>query len=409
MPEYLFKAADQSGKIVKGAMEASSEAGVVTSLREKRLVPIRIAPAEQKKLSHHLSARVDLSALLNRVTGRDVMLFTQDLATLLGAGLPLDRSLEILIGATPKEKFKQLLIALKSDVQGGSYLSDALGKHPRFFSRFYVNMIKAGESGGVLEPVLERMGRFLENTQELIDYVRSALIYPLFLVFLGGASIIILMTVVIPKFSIIFADLGATLPLSTRILLGASELFRSYIWVILAGLTAATLAVNHYLKTPDGRMKLDRYKIRLPVVGNLTCNLETARFTRTLGTLIQSGVPILQALALAKDIIQNRMIATALDTVQARVKEGEHLSAPLADIGVFPELAIQMIKVGEETGKLDSMLLKVGESYEKTVRVLIKRLIGLLEPTMILAMGIVVGFIVISMLTAIFSINEMPF
>ncbi len=409
MPEYLFKAADQSGKIVKGAMEAASEAGVVTSLREKRLVPIRIAPAEQKKISRHLSVQIDLPALMNRVTGRDVMLFTQDLATLLGAGLPLDRSLDILIGATPKEKFKQLLGALKTDVQGGSYLSDALGKHPRIFSRFYVNMIKAGESGGVLEPVLERMGRFLENTQELIDYVRSALIYPIFLVLLGGVSIIILMTVVIPKFSIIFADLGATLPLSTRILLGTSELFRNYFWVILIGLAAVILAANRYLKTPDGRMKLDRYKIRLPIVGNLTCNLETARFTRTLGTLIQSGVPILQALTLAKDIIQNRMIATALDTVQARVKEGEHLSAPLADIGVFPELAIQMIRVGEETGKLDSMLLKVGESYEKTVRVLIKRLIGLLEPAMILAMGIVVGFIVISMLTAIFSINEMPF
>lgn len=409
MTEFLYKAADAKGKIVKGAVEAADEAGVVATLRERRLIPIRISTVEPKRLPLNLSARIDLPALMNRVTGRDIMLFTQDLATLIGAGLPIDRSLNILIGAAPKEKFKKILKAINTDVQGGSYLSDALAKHPRIFSRFYVNMIRAGESGGVLEPVLERMGHFLENTQELIDYVKSALIYPLFLVVLGGASIIVLMTVVIPKFSVIFADLGATLPLSTRLLLGASDIFRRFLWLILAAAAAGIIAFDRYRRTPAGRMTIDRYKTRLPIVGNLTRNLETARFTRTLGTLIQSGVPILQALTLAKDIIQNRVLANALDTVHARVKEGEHLSVPMEDIGFFPELAIQMIKVGEETGKLDRMLLKVGESYEKTVRILIKRLIGLLEPAMILAMGLVVGFIVISMLTAIFSINEMPF
>ncbi|MFZ7126502.1 MAG: type II secretion system F family protein [Desulfobacterales bacterium] len=409
MPEYLYKAADNTGKVVKGQMEAPDDAGVVASLREKRLIPIRITPAASQKIPLKFSTRLDLAAMTGRVTGRDVMLFTQDLSTLIGAGLPVDRSLDILIGAAGKDGFKRIIRDIKSDVESGSYLSDALAKHPKVFSRFYVNMVKAGETGGVLEPVLERMGIFLENTQEMLETIKSALIYPLFLVLLGGVSIIILMTVVIPKFSIIFSDLGATLPLSTRILLTSSHLLRNYFWVLIVAAAAAAFAADRYRRTPAGRLAIDRRMIRLPLVGELVRSIETARFTRTLGTLIQSGVPILQALVLVKDILQNRLASQAMDTVHARVKEGERLSKPLRDSGLFPELAIQMILVGEETGRLDRMLIKVGESYEKAVRVRVKRLINLLEPALILAMGVVVGFIVISMLTAIFSINELPF
>jgi general secretion pathway protein F len=409
MPEFSYKAADSEGNIVRGRMESPDASAVVASLREKRLVPIRISAAGNEKMMPGLTARIDFSALVNRVSRRDVMLFTQDLATLLGAGLPVDRSLEILVDAAGKAPMRRIIRQLKADVESGIDLSDALAKHPRVFSRFYSNMVKAGESGGVLEPVLERMGQYLEGTQELLDTVKSALIYPSFLVLLGGLSIIVLLTVVIPKFSVIFSDLGVVLPLSTRILLGTSELLRRYAWLLVAAMVVAVGAFYRYRRSPAGATAIDRRLIRAPLVGTLVRNLETARFARTLGTLIQSGVPILKALLLVKDILQNRVVAQAMETVHARVKEGERLSKPMADSGLFPDLAIQMILVGEETGRLDRMLLRVAESYEKHVRTLIKRIIGLLEPAMILVMGVVVGFIVISMLTAIFSVNELPF
>lgn len=408
MAEFQFKAADPSGKIVKGVMEAASERAVVAHLRDRRMVPIRIAPVETRAMGL-LSARLDLGRLLRRVTGRDVTQFTQELATLLSAGLPVDRALGILAGATPKESFKRLLLEIKADVQSGSYLSDALAKHPRVFSNFLVNMVKAGESGGVLEAVLERVGDFLESTQEMLDHIKSSLIYPFFLVLIGGVSILILLTVVIPKFSIIFEDMGAALPLSTRLLLAGSGFLERYFWLIAAVFVAGVAVADRYRRTPAGRLAIDRRLLRIPVLGALIREIETARFARTLGTLVRSGVPILRALNLAKDIVQNRTMAGALDTVHTRVKEGEHLSAPMADTGLFPDLAAQMIRVGEETGRLGDMLIRVGDRYEKSVRVLIKRLISLLEPVMILAMGLVVGFVVISMLTAIFSINEMPF
>jgi general secretion pathway protein F len=409
MPDYQYKASDSSGKIVKGDMEAPSEAVVVSTLRDKHLIPIRIAQAGPKRLSFDLWNRFGLPSMAKRIGGREIMLFTQDLATLLGAGLPVDRSLDILFNAATKDAFKDIILRLRKDVQSGSYLSNALANHPGVFSRFYVNMVKAGESGGVLEPVLLRMGHFLETAQELLDYIRSALIYPIFLVALSGLSIIVLMTVVIPKFSVIFDDLGAALPLSTQLLLGVSGVVSRYLWLIVAAAVAAAIAFDRYRRTPAGRMTLDRTILRVPLIGRLVREIETARFTRTLGTLLKSGVPILQALVLVKDVVQNQVLSTALDTVHARVKEGEHLSAPLKDSGMFPDLAIQMITVGEETGQLDLMLLKVGESYEKSVRTNIKRVIGLLEPITILVMGLVIGCIVISMLAAIFSINDIPF
>ena len=274
---------------------------------------------------------------------------------------------------------------------------------------FNVSMVRAGEAGGVLESVLSRLGEFLESAQELKDYIKSAMVYPVFLVGVGGLSIIILLTFVIPKFSIIFSDMGQTIPLSTQFLLGISHLLQSYWWAILAVLGGGYYFLRKYLNTPAGRLKFDRKKMKFPVVGDLIKKIEVARFARTLGTLTKSGVPILQALTLVKDILENRVISAAMENVYTRVKEGDRLSKPLRDTGIFPPLAIQMITVGEETGRLDRMLLRVAESYEKMVRNTVKRLISLLEPTMILLMGLVVGFVVVSMLMAVFSMNEMPF
>jgi type II secretion system protein F len=409
MSIFSYKATDYNGKVVKGFLEAPDDKGVVAKLDTMGYIPIRIVPAGKEKRKYHLDVSDLFSTVFKRISGKDVMLFTQDLATLLEAGLPVDRALSILTEVTEKDKFREVIQDILKTVQGGSYLSDALSKYPRIFSKFYVNMVRAGEVGGVLEPVLVRLGMFLETSQDLKDYIISAMVYPIFLVFVGGASIIVLLTFVIPKFSLIFSDLGAAIPMSTQLLLGLSNLTRSYWWIVIAGILLLYYSFWKYSRTPEGKLNIDKQKIRLPIFGQLIMKVEVARFSRTLGTLIKSGVPILQALDLVKDIIGNRVIAASMDDIREKVQKGDRLSKPLSSSGHFPSLAIQMITVGEETGRLDEMLLKVAENYEKIVRSMIKRFIGLLEPAMILIMGLLVGFIVISMLMAIFSIKEIPF
>ncbi len=409
MPVFSYKATDYNGKIVKGYLEATDDKGVVTKLDALGYIPIRISPTGKEKKGFQSDVSEIFSSVFRRVSGKDVMLFTQDLATLLDAGLPVDRALSILIEVTEKDKFKEIIRDILKSVQGGSYLSEAMGKYPQVFSKFYVNMIRAGEAGGILEPVLVRLGIFLENSQDLKDYIISAMVYPIFLVFVGGGSIIVLLTFVIPQFSIIFSDLGAAVPLATRILLGVSEFIRNYWWIMAGSLAFLSYLFYKYSHTSEGRLMVDKQKIQLPVIGDLIKKIEVARFSRTLGTLIRSGVPILQALTLVKDIIGNRVIASSIDDVREKVQKGDRLAKPLSNTGVFPSLAIQMITVGEETGRLDDMLLKVAENYEKVVKAMIKRFISFLEPAMILIMGLIVGAIVISMLMAIFSINEIPF
>ena len=409
MAVYSYKAADGAGKIVSGTLEADEEKKVVAQLHTLGLIPIRIAPAKGNGKRLGLNLSESFLNLFHGVSSKDVLVFTQDLSTLLEAGLPVDRALSLLIESAEKERFRMVIGDILKTVQGGGYLSDALAKHPKAFTSFYVSMVRAGEAGGVLEAVLSRLGDFLESAQELKDYIKSAMVYPLFLVSVGGLSIIVLLTFVIPKFSVIFSDMGQAIPLSTQFLLGVSRLLQSYWWAILALLGTGYFFVKKYLNTPAGRLKFDRNKLKFPVVGELVKKIEVARFARTLGTLTKSGVPILQALILVKDIIGNNVISEAMEKVYARVKEGDRLSKPLRDTGMFPPLAIQMITVGEETGKLDRMLLRVAESYEKMVRNTVKRLISLLEPVMILLMGLVVGFVVVSMLMAVFSMNDMPF
>ena len=409
MPSYSYKATDSSGKVVKGILEATEERKVVAGLQDMGYIPIRISLTERDQRRLDLELSKNIISIFKRISAKDVVNFTQDLSTLLEAGLPADKALSTLIDVTEKEKFKEVIKDVLKTVQEGSYLSDALAKHPRVFSTFYVNMVRAGEAGGVLDAVLGRLGVFLESSQDLRDYIKSAMVYPIFLVFVGGISIIILLTFVIPKFSIIFSDMGQTIPLATQFLLWFSEILRTYWIVIFGGFGAVYFFLRRYIRTTAGRLKLDQYKMSFPVVGELIKKIEVARFARTLGTLTKSGVPILQALNLVKEIIDNQVIVRSMGKIYERVKEGERLAKPLSEEGIFPVLAIQMITVGEETGRLDKMLLRVAETYEKIARNMVKRFISFLEPAMILAMGLVVGFIVISMLMAIFSMSEMPF
>jgi general secretion pathway protein F len=409
MAQFSYKAADQNGRVVTGTQDASDEKGVVAALQAQDYTPIRITPGDGASTLFSLKREKGAFRFLNRVSDRDVLRFTEDLATLLGAGLTLDRSLQILRDAANKQALKSLIAGVLKTVQKGGYLSDALPDHPGEFSQFYVNMVKAGEAGGFLDLVLERMSTYLRDIKDLKDYIISAMIYPLFLVCIGGISILVLLTYVIPKFAVIFEDLGQTIPLSTQLLLGAGAFFQKYVFLLLAVFAALIFFWHRFSRTTAGRTRIDSMLTRLPVVGGFVQELETARFARTLGTLIKSGVPILGSLTLVQGVIRNRVIAKSLDLIRERVREGEALSIPLADSGRFPQLAAQMITVGEETGRLDEMLFKIGDIYEIKVRSFIKRGMSLLEPVVILGMGILVGFIVISMLMAIFSMNDMPF
>ncbi len=409
MAIYSYKATDHAGKVITGTLEAAEERQAVAMLQDMRYIPIRITQAKKSSLGLDIDLSKSVASFLNRVSTKDVVAFTQDLSTLLAAGVPLDRALAILINVAQNEKFRAIIRDVLKNVQGGSYLSNALAKYPRAFSSFYVSMVRAGEAGGVLDEVLKRLGAFLESTQDFRDYIKSAMVYPIFLVLVGGVSIIVLLTFVMPKFSVIFSDMRQAIPLSTRILLALGAALKTYWPVILGAFGALYFLIKRYIKTPAGSLNLDRYKLRSPVLGELVKKIEVARFARTLGTLEQSGVSILQALNLIRGIIGNQVIAGTLGNVYNRVKKGERLSMPLSEIDVFPPLAIQMIIVGEETGRLGEMLLKVAENYEKASRDTIKRLVSFLEPAMILGMGLVVGFIVISMMMAIFSMNDMPF
>ncbi|MCU0598106.1 MAG: type II secretion system F family protein [Desulfobacterales bacterium] len=409
MTTFSYKATDASGRILRGTLDAVDEREVVARLQGMNCIPIRIEASQGELGKFSLGGSFRIPDLFQRVSQRDVLFFTQDLHALLEAGLAMDKALSILINVAENDKFKEVVAGILKSIEGGNSLSEALANYPKVFSTLYINMTRAGEAGGVLPGVLERLGVFLENAQDLRDYITSAMVYPLFLVFVGGVSIIIMLTFVIPKFSVIFADMGQAMPLSTKMLLGLSNGLRAYWWLIAGFIIGAVFLIRRYIQTPAGRLKADHLKLKTPVVGKLVKSVEVARFSRTLGTLIKSGVPILMALQLVMEIVANKIIAGSLKIVYDRVKEGDSLSSPLTQEGIFPPLAVQMISVGEETGKLDQMLLRVAENYEKVVRAMIKRFVNLLEPAMILAMGLLVGFIVISMLMAVFSMNDIAF
>lgn len=404
MALFLYKAADKTGKIITGSMEAKDRAMVVNRLQSSSYFPIKIEQGTGTRAS--FSERIKGKRLFERVTSKDILNFTHQLATLTGSAIPLDKSLSTLKELSDNRRLSSIVDDVYKNVHGGSLFADALAQHPRHFSKLYVNMVKAGEAGGVLEAVLARLAEFLENAKELKENIVSALIYPILLTLVGGAAVAILLIFVIPKFKLIFSDMGQAMPLPTQMLLGFSQTVKDFWWLILAVLCVLFFSFRYYIGKPRGKWKWDRLKLRLPLFGDLIKKIEIARFARTLGTLIQSGVPILQALTIVTDIIGNVVVAKAVGSVKSSIKEGEKVSEPLKQSGVFPPLAVHMIDVGEETGQLENMLFKVADSFEAEVRNSVKRLIGLLEPMLILLMGLIVGAIVISMLIAIFSINE---
>ncbi len=396
MAIFSYRATTKEGKVVEGAVDAADERTAVEMLRNTGVIPLSVlAPKES------LLKRISL-----RSSKGDILTFTTELSALLGAGLPLDRSLNIIAEVSESKEMKGIVQAILKSIREGSSFSDALQKHPKVFPRIYINMVRAGEAGGVLDIVLEKLNEFLESSKELKDHIVSSMIYPALLIVAGSASIVIMLTFVLPRFSTIFADIGTALPLSTKMILAVSSILTSYWWLAVIAIVSCVVVLMKYIKTAEGKLRWDRLKLKL--MGDVITKLETARFCRTLGTLLKSGVPLLQALNNAKDVVSNQAVAGALEDLARGAKEGKGLAGPLAAAKIFPPLAMSMVKVGEETGQLDTMLLKVATTYEKTLREAIKRFMGLLEPMIIIVMALIIGFIVLSVFMAIFSVLELP-
>jgi general secretion pathway protein F len=403
MPVFLYRAADRRGQTVDGVMEAPDARAVVERLHKEAYYPIRVAPHAERR------ALLTLGGGAGRIRARDLLTLTQQLATLFEAGMPLDRALAILEELAPNARTKTIVSDVLRSVRGGASLSDALAKHhPRPFSRLYINMVRAGEKGGVLDVTLRRLAEFLEARAQFRDAIATALAYPLVITLVGSAAIVFLLTFVIPRFSTIFADLGQAIPLPTQILMGISEVVQGYWWAAIIAVFGGILGWRIWTGTPEGRLAWDQTVLRLPIAGPLTLKVETARFARTLGTMLRSGVPVLGAMAVVGDMMTNQQVGRWVERVADAVKRGGTIAAALAEHGRFPSLAVHMVRVGEETGRLEEMLLKVADTFESDVRTDLRRVIGLLEPAIILVMGVLVAFIVVAMLLAIFSINELP-
>lgn len=397
MPVFSYRATKLDGSVLEGVIEATDEKSAIEKLKNTGFIPLKIA-----------SPKADIKKKISlRSSKADLLTFTTELSALLNAGLPLDRSLNILSEISDSKEMKNVIQGILKAIREGSSFSDSLQKYPKLFPRLYTNMIRAGEAGGVLDAILDKLNEFLETSKALKDHVLSVMIYPIMLIITSGLSIIILLTYVLPKFSVIFAELGGALPLPTQILLSVSNILKAYWWIFGAVILVSWLIFKGYVKSEKGRYQWDSLKLKL--LRDVITKLETARFCRTLGTLLKSGVPLLQAMNNAKDVIGNQVIASSIDSVSAGAKEGKGIAVPLAGTNVFPQLALSMIQVGEETGQLDEMLIKVANTYEKSLSIAIKRFVSLLEPAMILFMGLLIGFIIVSMLMAIFSITELPF
>jgi general secretion pathway protein F len=407
MAFFQYRAADQAGKIIEGVMEAEVEQSVVSRLHEMGCIPLRIALPGQSAGS---AAQMRLPILNRRkVSQQQLLQFTQELSTLLSAGLPLDRSLSILGGLIEEKEFSAVLKTILEAVRAGKSLAASMGEHPEVFPKLYVNMIRAGEAGGILESVLRYLAEYLESSQALKEDIKSALIYPMILATAAGLSLVILFIYVIPRFSLIFKDVGKALPWITRTVIEVSQALTHYGWIGLLILLVAVAGGIFYVRTPEGKAETDNVLLRLWLLGDLIRKFETARFARTLAALLKGGVPLLDALGTVQGVVSNRLLSRALGQVQVRVREGKGMARPLGESGLFPPLALNMIAVGEETGKLEAMLAEVAGYYDLEVKRTTKRLTALLEPALILGMGLIIGVVVVSMLMAIFSINDLPF
>jgi len=403
MPEFSYRAVKGSGELVQGTLVAETEPALLEQLRRMGCMPIRVSPKEGSMgVRWSWLTRGSLSA-------QDRLTFARQLATLVRAGVPLDRSLSLCRDLAAKPALRGVIDGTLRELRSGQSLAHSLAANERFFPPLYVAMVRAGEASGTLPAVLDRLVEFEEFSAELRGYLVSALIYPLLLLTVGGVAIAFLLGFVVPRFAQIFEEAGKELPLPTQILMDVSLALRSYGWLAVLVIVGGVLLAGRWVRTESGRLRWDQWRLKAPLLGDVSLKLEIARFAKTLGTLLNQAVPIISALRLTREVLSNRRVASTVEPLIQGIKRGQGLAAPLAETGLFPVLAVQLMTLGEQTGKLDSMLLELATIYDREVRVATKRLVALVEPAVILAMGLVVGSIVISTLLAIVSINEVPF
>jgi len=396
MPIYKWEGKTAKGAVKKGEMEAPSEAAIRIHLRQQNIIPTKIE-SKGKEIN------ISLAFLKKKVQQRSVAVFTRQLATMIDAGLPLVQSLEVLSSQQDNKVFKDIIRVIREDVEGGSTFAGALKKHPVTFNELYTNLVVAGEEGGILDTILNRLATYIEKAEALKKKVKSALIYPATIVTVAVAVVMILMLFVIPVFETMFQSAGQSLPLPTVIVLTMSKMIKKYIVIFIPVLILLFYLFKRYYKTDNGKAVVDRLLLKSPVFGPLFRKIAVARFSRTLGTLVSSGVPILDGLTIVSRTAGNRAIEIAIMNARASIREGETIAEPLGRSSLFPPMVIQMIAVGESTGALDTMLSKIAEFYEDEVDVAVTNLTSLLEPLLMIFLGVVIGGVVIAMYLPIFN------
>lgn len=397
---FHFRAVASDGKLRTGTLSAESQRGAAAELRRQGLNPVYVGLEQQK------SFQWKMPQFGGGHKRKSVLFFTQEISTLLNSGIPLDRALQIATELTERSEFKLVIQDVLRVLKGGRSLGDSLAAHPAYFSELYVNMVRAGEASGSLAQVFERLAEFERTRDDLRNYIIGSMVYPALLSIVGLGSILVLMYFVVPRFASVFESGQLKMPLPTKIMLEVSAFLRTWGWVGLAGAVAGVGGLNAYIGTPSGRMWWDAFRLRIPVLGLALRKAETARFARAMATLVANSVPLVQSIGITRAILNNRRIANSLDIVAQGVKRGEGIAEPLRRAGEFPPLAAHLLSVGEETGKLDAMFSRMADIYETETRDAIKRFTSLFEPIIILVMGVIVGALILSMLVAITSINE---
>lgn len=395
MPYFAYTALDSSGKPVKSVMEAENEALVLGRLREQNLQVVDIKESKKKKA---------VTVGKQKLKMKQLVIFSRQFATMIDAGIPILRCLEILSGQTKDPVLKPVLETVATDVKGGLQLNEAIAKHPNVFNKLYVNMIRAAEIGGILDVILDRLSGFLEYENEVKGKIKSAMMYPILVLGFSQLMLFVLFSFVLPKFKEIFDGMDVKLPFITASLFAMGDFMQKYWWLIILMMVGAFFGLKSYSKTTKGRYQTDFLKLKLPIVGELGLKMSVARFCRTLGTLLNSGVPMMRSLEIVGETLGNVVLTEAVDQTRLSIREGNKLSAPLAASGLFPSMVTHMIDVGEESGRLSEMLVKVGDFYDTEVEATVKGLTSMIEPLLIIFLGVVVGFIAISVMTPVFTL-----
>jgi type IV pilus assembly protein PilC len=401
MPTFQYKAKTRAGELVTGSLSAGDRRLALAELGRLGYFPLTVETAKGDKTERKVSV-----GFRDRITSRDVLMFTQQLSSLLRSGMSLSQAMATLERRTQKKSFAEILGKIRSDIEQGASLSESLAKYPKIFSNFHVNLVKAGEASGTLEEVLDRLRRHYEQTGEVRERVVGAMIYPMIIVFVGIGTITFFMTVMVPRFATMFKEMGRTMPLPTRVLIAISDGFTHYWWIGVGLIIVGVIVYKQQVRTQSGRLAIDAWKLRLPIFGGVIMANSLTQFARTLATLLENGVPVLNALQIVEDTMTNRVIANELREARTRVTDGTSISQPLAKGKIFPPLLIDMLAVGEESGEVSPALKNIADMYEQELTRTLKLMTTLLEPAIIIFMAVVVGGIVLSVLLAVFDITS---